>query len=200
MSSHLKYRSCKTEWILWMTPGFSRRRINSQWTIIPRSQPTGNSLWDAEPRPKLAIWSVEYAGTSGNVFDSSSAPVSTPCTRMLYSWNSKATLGNPVQAGTVRPVARGEEQNRDTVPTPRFAKKTSTRDSLFPTEGPRPQNDTIDQQRLEISELHIDKFPTPSTFSCWKLRFETEVCSRSNFPRRQCYGSKRWRWSSGWTI
>ena len=39
----------------------------------------------------------------------------------------------------------------------------------------------IDQQRLQISELHFDKFPTPLTFSCWKIRFKTEVCSYSNF-------------------
>ena len=39
-----------------------------------------------------------------------------------------------------------------------------------------------DQQRLQISELHFDKFPTPTTFACWKIRFTTEACTCSQFP------------------
>ena len=39
-----------------------------------------------------------------------------------------------------------------------------------------------DQQRLQISDLHFDKFPTPATFACWKIRFKTEICTCSQFP------------------
>ena len=39
-----------------------------------------------------------------------------------------------------------------------------------------------DQQRLQISDLHFDKFPTPATFACWKIRFKTEVCACSQVP------------------
>ena len=39
-----------------------------------------------------------------------------------------------------------------------------------------------DQQRLQISDLHFDKFPSPATFACWKIRFKTEVCTCSQFP------------------
>ena len=39
-----------------------------------------------------------------------------------------------------------------------------------------------DQQRLQISDLHFDKFPNPATFDCWKMRFKTEVCTCSQFP------------------
>ena len=28
----------------------------------------------------------------------------------------------------------------------------------------------------------FDKFPTPATFACWKIRFKTEVCTCSQFP------------------
>ena len=28
-----------------------------------------------------------------------------------------------------------------------------------------------------FSDLHFDKFPTPATFACWKIRFKTEVCT-----------------------
>ena len=38
------------------------------------------------------------------------------------------------------------------------------------------------QQRLQISELHFDKFHTRSSFSCWKIRFKTQVSSCSDFP------------------
>ena len=30
--------------------------------------------------------------------------------------------------------------------------------------------------------LNSDKFPTPATFACWKIRFKTEVCTCSQFP------------------
>ena len=36
-------------------------------------------------------------------------------------------------------------------------------------------------RRLQISDLHFDKFPTPATFACWKIRFKTEVCTCSQF-------------------
>ena len=36
--------------------------------------------------------------------------------------------------------------------------------------------------RSQISELHFEKFPTPSTFQCWKTNFKTEVCSCSGYP------------------
>ena len=37
-------------------------------------------------------------------------------------------------------------------------------------------------QRLQISDLHFDKFPAPATFACWKIRFKTKVCACSQFP------------------
>ena len=42
-----------------------------------------------------------------------------------------------------------------------------------------------DQERLQISEIHFDKFPTLSTFSCWKIRFKTRVCSCFGFPSEE---------------
>ena len=39
-----------------------------------------------------------------------------------------------------------------------------------------------DQQRLQISDLHFDKYSTPATFACWKITFKTEVCTGSLFP------------------
>ena len=58
----------------------------------------------------------------------------------------------------------------------------------------------VGQQRQQISELQFDQFPTPSTFSCWKIRFKTQASSCSSLTRRQCYGSKKWRWSEVFAV
>ena len=42
------------------------------------------------------------------------------------------------------------------------------------------KNYGADQQRLQISDLHFDRFRT-TTFSCWKIRFKTDVCTCSQF-------------------
>ena len=58
----------------------------------------------------------------------------------------------------------------------------SARNLVIPCEGGFSKNCGADQQRLQISDLHFDKFPTPATFACWKIRFKTEVCTCSQFP------------------
>ena len=70
------------------------------------------------------------------------------------------------------------EQNRDL----RWQSGPSAQDSVIPCEGVSLKNYGADQQRLQISDLHFDKFPTPATFACWKMRFKTEVCTCSQFP------------------
>ena len=58
----------------------------------------------------------------------------------------------------------------------------SAKDSVIFSEGDSLQNYGTDQQRLKISHLHFDKFPTPATFAYWKIRFKTEECTCSQFP------------------
>ena len=79
-------------------------------------------------------------------------------------------------------VTCGERQIPDTVFNPRFQTGPSAGNSFDPKEGRFSNKYEADQQRLQISELHIDKFPSPATFACWKIRFKTEVCTRSQFP------------------
>ena len=38
------------------------------------------------------------------------------------------------------------------------------------------------EQRLQISELQFDKFPTPSSLMYWNMRFKNQVSSCSDFP------------------
>ena len=79
-----------------------------------------------------------------------------------------------------RLVPKSKKQFRGTIPLPSFARRPSTMSSFFPADGP--QDYMADQQRLQISELHFDIFPTLSTFSCRKTRFKTHVSSCSSFP------------------
>ena len=58
----------------------------------------------------------------------------------------------------------------------------SARNSFNPSEGRFSKNYGAHQQRLQISDPHFDKFPSPATFACWKIRFKTEVCTCSQFP------------------
>ena len=64
----------------------------------------------------------------------------------------------------------------------RCQSEQSARNSVIPGEGDSSKNSGADQQRLQISELHFDKFLKPASFVCWKIRFKTEVCTFSQFP------------------
>ena len=71
----------------------------------------------------------------------------------------------------------------------RSPKNTSAaKDSVIFSGGDSSKNYGADQQRLQISDLHFDKFPTPATFACWKIRFKTELCTCSQFPT----GAMQW--------
>ena len=59
--------------------------------------------------------------------------------------------------------------------------RTVSQKFIRPDEGRFSKDYGADQQRLQISDLHIDKFTTSATFACWKIRFKTEVCTCSQF-------------------
>ena len=86
-------------------------------------------------------------------------------------------------AGKYRtPVVEISDRDKDPITPPRLLRSSSARNSFNLMEGGNFKNYGADQQRLQISEVHVDKFPTPQTFLCWEMRFQTEVCSCSNFP------------------
>ena len=70
------------------------------------------------------------------------------------------------------------EQNQDL----RCQSGPSAKDSVIFSGGDSSKNCGADQQRLQSSDLHFDKFPAPATFACRKIRFKTEVCTCSQFP------------------
>ena len=73
-------------------------------------------------------------------------------------------------------------ENQTPVQDQRCQSRPSAKSSVMPSEGDSFKNSGADQQRLQISDLHFDKFHTPATFACWKIRFKTEVCTCSQFP------------------
>ena len=80
------------------------------------------------------------------------------------------------------PHVMNESQTPITALDPRCLSGPSARYSVsFPARGDFSKNYGADQQRLQISDPHFDKFPTPATFACWKIRFRTEVCTCSQF-------------------
>ena len=85
-----------------------------------------------------------------------------------------------MEFGKSRTTAEKNE-NRTPVQDLRCQSGPSAKNSVIPGGGDSLKNYGADQQRLQISDLHFDKFPTPATFACWKIRFKTEVCTCSQF-------------------
>ena len=100
----------------------------------------------------------------------------TPYQGILHSTNPSATGAVPVHGSTGTLVARDDERIGSTTTMPMSARRPSTMNSFLPAEVP--QKSLAVQQRLQISELQFDKFPTLSSFMCWKIRFKTQVSSK----------------------
>ena len=130
--------------------------------VSPRRKEGPPSIWDTH-------------GMSGNVFANPHASSSAPYPQELNPWCT--TIEEPLHMSTAEKSER-PEQNRDL----RCQSGPSAKDSVIFSGGDSSNNYGADQQRLQISDLHFDKFPTPATFVCWKIRFKTEVCTCSQFP------------------
>ena len=118
------------------------------------------------------IW--DTSGTTGNVCAHPQASSSAPYPQELNStW--KKTIEEPTHMSTAEKSER-PEQNPDL----RCQSGPSAKDSVIFSGGDSSKNYGADQQRLQISDLHFDKFPTPATFACWKIRFKTEVFAISH--------------------
>ena len=130
--------------------------------VSPRRKEGPPNIWDT-------------SGISGNVFANPQASSSAPYPQELNQWGT--TIEEPLHMSTAEKSGR-PEQNRDL----RCQSGPSAKDSVIFSGGDYSKNYGADQQRLQISGLHFDKFPTPATFACWKMRFKTEVCTCSQFP------------------
>ena len=88
--------------------------------------------------------------------------------RNVYARSPTASHGEPGLVSTRRPVARSDETNTDTqsftIPNPRFAGNVPTSNPPSFAEEAYPQSYMVGQPMSPISEMHFDKFPTPSSW------------------------------------
>ena len=103
------------------------------------------------------------------------ASSSAPYPQELNQWNS--SIEEPLHSSTVEKCEK-ETQLQDQ----RCQSGPSVKSSVIFSGGDSLKNYGADQHRLQILDLHFDKFPTPATLACWKIHFKTEVCICSQFP------------------
>ena len=113
-------------------------------------------------------------GLTGNVFANPAASSSAPYPQELNPWSSH--ISEPIHSSQA-----GKNGNRTPVQDQRCQSGPSAKSSVIPSEGGSFKNYGADQQRLQIAVPHFDKFPSPATFACWKIRFKTEVCTCSQY-------------------
>ena len=104
-----------------------------------------------------SIW--DTYGISGNVFANPIASSSAPYPQELNPWSSRTE--ELLHSSTVEKSER-QKQDQDL----RCQSGPSAKDSVIPSEGDYLKHFGADQQRLQISDLHFDKFFTPATFAC----------------------------------
>ena len=120
-----------------------------------------------------SIWDTH--GIPGNVFANPVASSTANYPQELNPWSSH--MSEPIHSS---PAVKND--NQTPVEDQRCQSGQSAKNSFIPCEGDSSKNYGADQQRQQISDLHFDKFPTPATFACRKIRFKTEVCTCSQFP------------------
>ena len=90
-----------------------------------------------------------------------------------YPQESNPLISNVSEHTSPHVMTEGQTPALD----PRCQSGPSAKSSVIPTEGDSSKNYGADQQRLQISDPHFDKFTTSATFACWKIRFKTEICT-----------------------
>ena len=151
-------------------------RVNSRPVSFPPHPVPGGMLRRPMGMPSCreappSIWDTH--GISGNVFANPTASSSAPHPQELNPWSSNISEHTSPHVMS---------ENQTPVQDQRCQSGPSARNSVIPSGGDSLKKYRADQQRLQISDLHFDKFTTPATFACWKMRFKTEVCICSQFP------------------
>ena len=146
--------------------------VTSQPAFFPPFQNHGGMLSRSLGMPSRdgppSIWDTH--GISGNVFANPMASSSAPCPQ-----ESNPSVSNVSKHTSPHVMSESQTPALD----PRCQSGPSARNSFVPCEGRFSKNYGADQQRLQISDPHFDKFTTSATFPCWKIRFKTEVCTCS---------------------
>ena len=105
-----------------------------------------------------SIWDTH--DISGNVFANPTASSSAPYPQGFNPWISNVSEHTS-------PHVMSESQTP--VQVQRCQPRPSARNSVIPSEGGFSKHYGAEQQRLQLSDPHFDKFPTPTTFASWKI-------------------------------
>ena len=143
-------------------------RVTSQPLFFPPFQNPGGMLSRSLGMPSRNNGPPSIGdthGLSGNVFANPTASSSAPYPQESNTWVSKVSehTSPHVMSGSQTPA---QDQ--------RCQSGLSARNSVVLSEGGFSKNYGADQPRLQILDLHFDKFSTPATFACWKRRFKTK--------------------------
>ena len=165
----------------------SVRSGNSHVTSQPMSFPTHpipeGMLRPSFVSPRRAAMHLGYTWYIGKRF----------CKSTCFLFSSLSSTNEPMGTTIEEPLhmstaekSEGPEQNRDL----RCQSGPSAKDSVIFSGGDSSKNYGADQQRLQISDLHFDKFPTPATFGRYGSRPRCVLVHNS--LRKLCNGSKKW--------
>ena len=152
--------------------------VSSQPVSFPPHPIPGGMLSSSVGMPSRkdgppSIWDTH--GFSRNVFANPVASSSAPYPQELNPWSSG-------REETIHSSTLEKSEKQTPVQDQRYQSGPSAKNSVIPSEGDSLNNYGADQQRLQISDLHFDKFPTPATLACWKIKIKVEVCTCSQFP------------------
>ena len=146
-------------------------------------RPASISQRQTEEPPNIWVTS----GISGNVFAHAQTSSSVPYPQELNStW--RKTVEEPIHLFTAEKSERPERE-----PDLRCQSGPSAKESVIFSGGDSSKNCGADQQRLQIADLHFDKFPTPAPFCL----LEDKVQDRGNYLFTSSYGSDAMDQGSG---
>ena len=136
--------------------------VTSQPGIFPKHPPFQGMLRPSfisqrQTEEPPNIW--DTSGISGNVFAHPQTSSSVPYPQELNPTRKK-TIEEPIHMSTAEKSVR-PERDQDL----RCQSGPSAKNSVIFSGGDYSKNYGADQQRLQISDLHFDTFPTPATFA-----------------------------------
>ena len=143
--------------------------------------PVNRALLSRDKRFPLDTWNPSgvQENVLGNQFSAFDSPQDFP--RRISSDNVQRNREAAPEAGWTKTSHTSEDrQNQGTIPMPTFATKPLTTSSTIAVE--LPQNHMVGQQRQQISELQVDKFHTPQSFSVRKNDSKTSRCWTRRLP------------------
>ena len=102
-----------------------------------------------------SIWDTH--GTLGNVFANPTASSLAPYPQELNPWSSQKSEHTSPHVMSENQTPNQDQRRQSGLPA---------KNSVIPSEGDFSKNCGADQQRLQNSDLHFDKFTSPATFAC----------------------------------